>query len=153
MAFIDDRPNCKDPRCRNRAEKGGYCDDHKTDRNERHKEYNDFKRDPAKVKVYNSQRWKKLRTRIIDSNPLCTRCEPNGKLTPANLVDHLVGFVDENDPHAWDPDYLFPLCTRCHAIVTAKERYTNFLKMPLVEAVFLKYDGAIPRDYDHTIRI
>ncbi len=153
MAQIDTRPGCKDPRCRNRATKGGYCDDHKVDRNERHSIYSQFKRDPKKTNVYGSQRWKKKSKKTLSERPLCTRCKALNKIVPAVLVDHLVGFIDENDPHAWDDSYLYPLCTKCHAIVTAKERHTNFLSMPFLEAVFIKYDGAIPGIQDQTAYI
>ncbi len=139
MAQIDTRPPCKSARCKNRAEKGGYCDDHKASRNARHSIYSKLKRDPKKTKVYGSQRWKKKSKRVLSERPLCTVHDAQNKIVAAVLVDHLVGFIDENDPHAWDDNYLFPLCTKCHAIVTAKERYINFLQMPYNEALFVKY--------------
>ncbi len=152
MAQIDTRPGCKMPRCRNRAEKGGYCKDHKTEIKYKSREY-DARRDQKKVKVYNSNRWKKTRLRVLEDRPLCTRCENLSIITPAVMVDHLVGFIDENDVHAWDHNYLFPLCSKCHGIVTAKEKRINFLQMPLIEAVFLKYEGIRSAITDTTIYI
>ena len=151
MATIDTRPGCRNPKCKNRAIKSGYCSDHQSHANDRHHEYNKFKRDPKKVAVYNSYKWKQTRRRILEKYPLCTRCQALGKYTGAQMVDHLVGFTDKEDPHAWDELYLYPLCNLCHGIVTGKEKHTNFLNMSLVKAIYLKYDGADPHPSDVSI--
>jgi len=153
MAFVDNRSGCKSSGCRNRATSGGYCDDHKTEQPDRHAFYNKTKRDPEKVKVYNSHKWKKTRRRILEKYPLCVRCNALGKYRSAQMVDHLVGFKNERDPHAWDPDFLFPLCNQCRGIVTGKEKHVNFLDMSLNEAIYLKYDGADQKPPDDTIYI
>jgi len=149
MPTIDNRSPCKELNCRSRAVKSGLCDDHlKTSSilsDDRHKFYNATKRDPLKGIVYRSHRWRKLSKRMIETYPLCTRCYAKGRIKGAQLTDHLVGFIDETDPHAWDESFLYPLCKKCHAIVTALEKHNNFLEMSLQSAVFLKYDGAMIR--------
>jgi hypothetical protein len=69
------------------------------------------------------------------------------------MVDHLVGFKNKEDPHAWDENYLYPLCNLCHGVVTGKEKHVDFSKMPLEKAVFSKYDGADLKKEDPTIYI
>ena len=145
MAFVDSRPPCKIPNCRKRAEKFGLCSEHKTQTEKPN-------RDAKKTKVYNSYRWKQTRKRVMSKNPICVRCDALGFIRPAVLIDHLFGFKDENDVHAWEDPFLFPLCAKCHGVVTSKEKYINFLQMPLNEAVFLKYDGHIQKT-DNTIHI
>ena len=81
---------------------------------------------------------------MLSLYPICTKCDAEGKIVLANLTDHLFGFTGETDPNAWDENCLYPLCTNCHAAVTAMEKHINFLAMPLTKAVELKYSGANP---------
>jgi len=145
MAFIDTRAPCKSLGCRERASALGYCDMHASERvetKERHKYYNEHKRDKQKLEVYNSYRWKKLSKYVRSIHPLCTRCEAMSRYTLATLTDHLRGFTGVDDSNAWDIDCLYPLCNECHAIVTRLERNHDFSIMPLDKAVLLKYQGA-----------
>ena len=146
MAFIDLRPGCKEPGCRSRAAKRGYCADHQIYVSAENKLYDDHKRDKEKTKVYNSSRWRKLRLRVLQEHPLCTRCHAKGLIKLAQMVDHLAGFKNKDDFRAWDEEYLYPLCNQCHAVVTAMEKHYNFSDMPLDEAVYLKYSGAKMRE-------
>ena len=142
MATIDTRPPCKQPNCRARAVKNGHCEQHQQQAAARHIDYNRHGRNKEKLKVYNTQRWKKLSKRMIALHPLCTRCEAMGRIRPAQMTDHLYGFIDDTDEHAWGEEFLYPLCNHCHAIVTALEKRVNFLGMELYKAVDLKYEGA-----------
>ncbi len=146
MPTLDKRPPCKEIGCRERASHRGYCEAHQKNVGEIHKLYDNTQRNPDKAKVYRSRRWRNKRLKILRDTPLCTMCHSNGKVVLAQMVDHLVGFTDEDDPHAWDDDYLYPLCYRCHAIVTHLEKKIDFSQMPLKEAVFAKYRAEIKKD-------
>lgn len=57
--------------------------------------------------------WNKMRLRYLAENPLCVFCKANGRLTPANVIDHI-------EPHRgdeklfWDTANWQPLCKHCH---------------------------------------
>jgi len=40
--------------------------------------------------LYNTAKWKSIRKRQLTENPLCVMCESLGKMTPANVVDHII---------------------------------------------------------------
>lgn len=49
---------------------------------------------------YSTARWKAIRKRHLNEQPLCVMCEQMGKLTPADVVDHII-------PHRGDHDLFF----------------------------------------------
>jgi 5-methylcytosine-specific restriction endonuclease McrA len=57
--------------------------------------------------------WVRARGRFLAAHPLCVMCQARGRLTPANVVDHIV-------PHRgdqvlfWDTANWQSLCTPCH---------------------------------------
>lgn len=61
--------------------------------------------------------WRKLRLSVLKGEPLCRHCKAEGKITPAQEVDHI-------DGDAWNRDRsnLRPLCKPCHSRRTAKEQ-------------------------------
>lgn len=69
--------------------------------------------------MYNYQ-WKKIRARFLKENPLCVYCMREGRVEPANVVDHI-------KPHKGDKELFFDydnyqsLCYSCHNRKTAKE--------------------------------
>jgi 5-methylcytosine-specific restriction endonuclease McrA len=69
--------------------------------------------------LYNTKQWKLLRKQQLAHSPLCAFCEKQGKVTPANVVDH-------KQPHKGDKDLFFApgnlqsLCKTCHD--SAKQR-------------------------------
>lgn len=60
-------------------------------------------------------RWQKARALFLTENPLCRMCEADGRLTAAEVVDHIT-------PHRgdarlfWDRANWQPLCKRCHDV-------------------------------------
>ena len=53
--------------------------------------------------------WRKVRARKLAMNPMCERCEKDGRVTLAYLVHH----KDRNTRNNRD-DNLMALCTHCH---------------------------------------
>lgn len=62
--------------------------------------------------------WKKIRAHHLRQQPLCVTCQAEGKLTPANVVDHI---QDHKGDFAlfYTPGNLQSLCKRHHDIKTA----------------------------------
>ena len=57
--------------------------------------------------------WQRLRLRVLRDEPLCRFCKAEGKVTPAEHVDHIQPVADA--PHLrLVPSNLRPLCASCH---------------------------------------
>lgn len=73
----------------------------------------------ARARGYDS-RWRRASKLYLQFNPLCRRCEKEGKLIPATVVDHI-------QPHRgdqtlfWDESNWQPLCKKCHDRKTRTE--------------------------------
>ena len=73
-------------------------------------------------KLYKTALWKKLRLNQLSKQPLCCYCEQQGRVTPANVVDHI-------KPHKGDeilffkPSNLQSLCYSHHN--STKQREEN----------------------------
>ena len=70
-------------------------------------------------KVYNTERWKRLRAWKIANNPLCEMCLLKGIVTPAEDVHHMTSFMSTDDPDrrhhlAFDYENLQSICKPCH---------------------------------------
>lgn len=63
-----------------------------------------------------STKWRRLRRRVLDTEPLCRLCARAGRITAANEVDHIDGDAYNNAT-----DNLQPLCKPCHSAKTARE--------------------------------
>jgi 5-methylcytosine-specific restriction enzyme A len=75
-------------------------------------------RGTAAERGYDS-RWQRARDGYLRKHPLCCCCAANGRVTPADVVDHIV-------PHKgckmlfWERDNWQGLCERCHRVIKAK---------------------------------
>lgn len=69
--------------------------------------------------MYNHQ-WVKVRARFLKENPLCLECYKQGRITPANVVDHITPHKGD-ERLFWDQSNYQPLCKKCHDTKTAKE--------------------------------
>lgn len=70
-------------------------------------------------KIYNSQKWKKLRNSYIAEFPLCQSCLEKGKIVPGEEVHHVIPFLtgqtqQEIENLAFDWNNLKTLCQSCH---------------------------------------
>lgn len=75
--------------------------------------------DAERRKIYNSERWRKLREWKFVCNPLCEVCAKENKIVPAEDIHHIVSFMSTDDPQqrlclAYDFDNLMSLCKQCH---------------------------------------
>ena len=66
-------------------------------------------------------RWRKARRLFLMANPLCVICQAQGRVTPANTVDHII-------PHRGDQTLFWDsqgnwqaLCASCHSRKTQQE--------------------------------
>jgi len=69
---------------------------------------------------YNTTAWKKLRTRYAKQNPLCVRCKEQGRVTPVQIVDHIIEIKDGGA--SLDESNLQSMCRACHNSKTAQRR-------------------------------
>ena len=74
---------------------------------------------PEHAKLYNSKRWRSLRSKYIRYNPVCVQCRDNNIIKDANVVDHIKPVSEGGSFINWSN--LQSLCTSCHAKKTAKE--------------------------------
>lgn len=70
-------------------------------------------------RLYNSQRWKKLRDTHLMFNPLCERCLKDGVTTSGAEVHHVrpistARTLSEAEQLAFDSTNLMTLCVDCH---------------------------------------
>ena len=92
----------------------GYCDKHKKDSYAKSSQYHQ-----AWQRLYDTQRWQKIRIRQLSKEPWCASCLRANIYTPATDVDHI-------EAHRGDPDKFYngpfqSLCKRCHSAKTADE--------------------------------
>ncbi len=66
-------------------------------------------------------RWQKLRLWHMRQHPLCVACNAEGRVTAAELVDHIVP-IAVDPTRRLDPTNLQSLCAPCHAAKTAADQ-------------------------------
>lgn len=64
----------------------------------------------------NHPTWRRIRAAQLQREPLCRVCKAEGKIVPANTVDHI-----DNDSWNNDNDNLQSMCIKCHTIKTNRE--------------------------------
>lgn len=75
--------------------------------------------DADRRKIYNSERWRRLRAWKFLCSPLCELCLKEGKTIPAEDIHHIISFMSTDNPRqrlflAYDFDNLMSLCKQCH---------------------------------------
>lgn len=75
--------------------------------------------------LYNSARWKRMRARQLESQPLCRMHEQLGQLVAATVADHVKAHRGDEELF-FDADNLQSLCKQCHdAHKQAQEHTAN----------------------------
>jgi 5-methylcytosine-specific restriction endonuclease McrA len=95
-----------------------YCEEHKR---ENSKPFQNAVRTNAAL--YNTARWKKLRSKIVREHPHCSRCGIS-KNESRLEVHHLVE-PRGNEELFFDENNLVPVCDSCHRNLTAQEIYNR----------------------------
>ncbi|MBM7795195.1 HNH endonuclease [Pseudoglutamicibacter cumminsii] len=90
-----------------------FCPAHARAEDER---YRTYQLDPAINKRYDHRR-RKIRNAYIQAHPLCEQCQTQGRVTPAQEVDHIVP-LEDGGTH--DEANLQALCKPCHSSKTAR---------------------------------
>jgi 5-methylcytosine-specific restriction protein A len=63
---------------------------------------------------YRHRRWKRIRARQLAIEPLCRLCKLDGRVTPANIVDHVERHF--GDPQKFWNGKLQSVCRSCHEV-------------------------------------
>lgn len=114
MAIRSKRP-CR--RCRTlTSNKSGLCNAHELDQAEQRRTAG-RERNQEFLHLYGTA-WKKARAAFLRENPLCAECQRQGRLTPANTVDHVKAHRGDLTLF-WDRSNWEALCRSCHSRVTA----------------------------------
>ncbi len=113
MAIAPKRP-CRASGCGGYAVVGGYCERHQ-----------DKIRQPDRERGTSSERgygskWRVARLQHLEFHPLCVRCEADGIVVAASVVDHIIPHKG-NDKLFWDRKNWQSLCKPCHDSKTANE--------------------------------
>lgn len=77
------------------------------------------KKDNLNHKIYNSNRWRKLRLEYLKRKPMCEICEENNIITLANEVHHIIPIstastLIQKQILGYDENNLMSLCSDCH---------------------------------------
>lgn len=70
-------------------------------------------------KIYNTDRWRKLRLNYLSQHPLCEECLKKGIIRSAKDIHHIISFMTtddmcERERLAFDSSNLQALCRECH---------------------------------------
>jgi 5-methylcytosine-specific restriction endonuclease McrA len=109
MVTITTRPRrrCTTPWCGGIATRGGKCPSCRTAAD----------RDRKTGSIYNTPRWKALRKRVLEDEPVCRIC----RAEPSTQADHIIPIEEGGDP--WDLHNLQGLGASCHSRKTNAERH------------------------------
>lgn len=112
MPYAPLNKECKEYGCRNdKTDRSAFCLDHGGGMTETGK---------ANSKLYAQAAWQKIRARQLSKQPLCMKCQYEGKVTAAEHVDHV--FPHRRDPIKFKVNLFQSLCAACHTIKGQDER-------------------------------
>lgn len=64
--------------------------------------------------LYHTARWTRLSRTFRQAHPLCEECKRNGKITPAEVTDHIIPFPVCGKDGFFNEDNLQALCHNCN---------------------------------------
>lgn len=80
-----------------------------------------YGRDNANKRGY-GHKWRKSRLVFLANNPLCVYCQREGRITAANVVDHIVPHKGDQKLF-WDETNWQSLCKECHDSEKKREEH------------------------------
>ncbi|UOQ93406.1 HNH endonuclease [Halobacillus shinanisalinarum] len=94
-----------------------------------HQHYDKYRRNPEAKAFYKSAAWLKCREVIlIRDDYLCQECLKDKRLTPADLVHHIIEYK-EDQSKALDEDNLVSICFTCHNKIHGGKGKSNEMKV------------------------
>ena len=88
---------------------GRYCEKHRQRVNA---DYNRYGRDEDSKRFYSSAAWRRLSRMQLMRSPLCVVCMQAGRVTPAEIADHIVPI--RNGGARLELANLQSVCRSCH---------------------------------------
>ncbi|CAB4171845.1 hypothetical protein UFOVP924_25 [uncultured Caudovirales phage] len=95
--------------------------------------------------MYNTPAWRIMRMGQLSTQPLCQACLVNGKINPANHVDHVFRWQDI-DKGAFYNNILQSLCLEHHSHKTGLENkgiYVHYSPLGIKRYSLRDYDAAL----------
>ena len=83
---------------------------------------------------YNSRHWRLISRLHRQKHPLCVHCKKEGKLSPAQVTDHVIPINPLYGGSKTDERNFAGLCHTCHNIKRGKERHGHIEEWILNEA-------------------
>lgn len=82
-------------------------------------------KDANYIKLINTARWKRLRLKKLQAQPLCECCKGKDKITPATEVHHVtpvesVTTIEQMEILMFDYNNLMSVCSKCHNEIHAE---------------------------------
>lgn len=114
MPWAPKRP-CGSPGCR-ALTNSSRCDAHLR---EERREYDKGRQNDPFRKIYSSRRWRAVRALHLQEEPLCRDCRNEGRVTAAEMVDHIKPIRQGGDP--FDDANLQSLCWSHHSAKSIRE--------------------------------
>ncbi|WP_051303180.1 HNH endonuclease signature motif containing protein [Psychromonas aquimarina] len=108
---------CSFSACRSIATKNSRCKKHQR---EQTKEISRSST-TSNNNIYNSSKWRNLRTRKAHLNPLCEECLTYNVIRPLDVIDHIQE-IEDYPELAYTYSNLKSLCHSCHNNKTAKAK-------------------------------
>ena len=93
----------------------GYCDTHRRTTYKRQRDER-----PSWYRLYECKRWRDQRLIYLMDNPLCVVCAKDGRITPANTIDHIIDHKGCYDLF-WDVSNWQSTCASCHSKKTVND--------------------------------
>ena len=86
--------------------------------------YNNMAKDANYIKLINTARWRRLRIKKLQEQPLCECCKDKDKITPATEVHHTtpvesVRTVEQMEILMFEYNNLMSVCHECHKDIHA----------------------------------
>lgn len=106
-----------------KSTKGWYCEDCKKSNNKEYSDYNNRNSYAKAREVYDSTKWKKVRTSYRKANPICEICTEMGRHGVLSMgVHHIIKVKYGNDESNYDEANLISVCNSCHKKIEGMNR-------------------------------